>query len=129
MPQVWQDDAGGENHQFVAWTVQGMFLLVGDGGCDCLWTHLVEAPPEVVYAQLKFMWEKGGKKEESLQFVRQFAINLANDIEHESSENGPLSTVSETRLEDRTRLLARCYLKQGQWQKELKEDWDQVRRH
>ncbi|KDQ22311.1 hypothetical protein PLEOSDRAFT_1051426 [Pleurotus ostreatus PC15] len=95
------------------------------GSCDCLWAHPIEAPPEVVYAQLKFMWEKGGKKEESLQFVRQFAINLAKDIEHESSENGPLSTASETRLEDRTRLLARCYLKQGQWQKELKEDWDQ----
>lgn len=86
----------------------------------------IEAPPEVVYAQLKFMWANG-RKEESLQFVRHFGLDLAKDIESESDENGPLSTASETRLEDRTRLLARCYLKQGQWQKELNEDWSQVR--
>ncbi|KAF4581337.1 phosphatidylinositol kinase- protein kinase tor1 [Pleurotus pulmonarius] len=84
----------------------------------------LEAPPEVVYAQLKFMWANG-RKEESLQFVRHFAIDLAKDIESESGENVHLSTVSETRLEERTRLLARCYLKQGQWQKELNEDWSQ----
>ncbi|KAL4269010.1 Serine/threonine-protein kinase TOR [Pleurotus pulmonarius] len=83
-----------------------------------------KAPPEVVYAQVKYMWATGAR-EHSLEFVRQFATDLAQDIEHESSDSVPKSSVSKTRLDEYNKLLARCYFKQGQWQKELKEDWNQ----
>lgn len=72
------------------------------------------------------MWATGAK-EASLEFVRRFATNLAKDIEHESGDSVPKSSVSKTRLDEFNKLLARCYFKQGQWQKELKEDWNQVR--
>lgn len=72
------------------------------------------------------MWATGAR-EHSLEFVRRFATSLAKDIEHESSDSVPKSLVSKTRLDEYNKLLARCYFKQGQWQKELKEDWNQVR--
>ncbi|KAF4593864.1 phosphatidylinositol kinase- protein kinase tor1 [Pleurotus pulmonarius] len=89
-----------------------------------VWQRILQAPPEVVYAQVKYMWATGAR-EHSLEFVRQFATDLAQDIEHESSDSVPKSSVSKTRLDEYNKLLARCYFKQGQWQKELKEDWNQ----
>ncbi|KAF9240696.1 phosphatidylinositol 3-kinase [Melanogaster broomeanus] len=74
--------------------------------------HL-KAPPNVVYAQLKYMWASGSR-EQSLIFLRQFSTDLARDLQ---------PGVSRHKLDDMSRLLARCYFKQGQWQVELREDW------
>ncbi|KAH9066494.1 atypical/PIKK/FRAP protein kinase [Lactarius vividus] len=81
-----------------------------------------KAPPNVVYAQLKYMWASGSK-EESLNFLRTFATSLSRDLETETSQRGQRSGVSKQKLDELARLLARCYFKQGEWQMELSDNW------
>jgi FKBP12-rapamycin complex-associated protein len=85
----------------------------------------MKAPPNVVYAQLKYMWSTGAR-EESLNFLRQFSASLARDLQVESKDHSQRSGVGKPKLDELSRLLARCYFKQGQWQVELKEDWGAV---
>ena len=85
----------------------------------------MKAPPNVVYAQLKFMWASGAR-EDSLNFLRQFSGSLARDLQSESSEHPQRAAVSKHKLDELSRLLARCYFKQGEWQVELKDDWGSV---
>ncbi|KAG2355693.1 atypical PIKK FRAP protein kinase [Suillus spraguei] len=80
----------------------------------------MKAPPNVVYAQLKYMWSTGAR-EESLNFLRQFSASLARDLQVESKDHSQRSGVGKPKLDELSRLLARCYFKQGQWQVELKE--------
>ncbi|KIK95251.1 hypothetical protein PAXRUDRAFT_33077 [Paxillus rubicundulus Ve08.2h10] len=82
----------------------------------------MKAPPNVVYAQLKYMWANGSRKE-SLSFLRQFSANMARDLQIETKEHSQRAGVGKHKLDELSRLLARCYFKQGQWQVELKEDW------
>jgi FKBP12-rapamycin complex-associated protein len=82
----------------------------------------MKAPPNVVYAQLKYMWSTGAR-EESLNFLRQFSASLARDLQVESKDHSQRSGVGKPKLDELSRLLARCYFKQGQWQVDLKEDW------
>lgn len=86
----------------------------------------MKAPPNVVYAQLKYMWASGAR-EDSLNFLRQFSASLARDLQ-ESGEHPQRATVSKPKLDELSRLLARCYFKQGEWQVELKDDWGSVSR-
>lgn len=85
-----------------------------------------KAPPQVIYAHLKFMWANGARVE-SLDYLRDFTLNLAEDLGlHAVDEHGnPLAQDwrSSPRLEEFARLLARCYFKQGEWQSALTEDW------
>ncbi|KAH9072320.1 atypical/PIKK/FRAP protein kinase [Lactarius deliciosus] len=81
-----------------------------------------KAPPNVVYAQLKYMWASGSK-EESLTFLRTFATSLSRDLETETTQRGQRSSVSKQKLDELARLLARCYFKQGEWQMELSDNW------
>lgn len=85
----------------------------------------MKAPPNVVYAQLKYMWATGAK-EESLNFLRHFSANLAKDLQTESNEHAQRSGVSKQKLAELSKLLARCYFKQGSWQSELKGAWNSV---
>jgi hypothetical protein len=85
----------------------------------------MKAPPNVVYAQLKYMWSTGAR-EESLNFLRQFSTSLARDLQMESKDHSQRSGVGKHKLEELSRLLARCYFKQGHWQVELKDDWGSV---
>jgi serine/threonine-protein kinase mTOR len=79
----------------------------------------------VVYAQLKYMWADGAK-EETLHHLRAFTASLAKDIQQESGDRGHRPNVSKNRLAELNKLLARCYLKQGEWQMVLKDDWNAV---
>ncbi|TDL23875.1 atypical/PIKK/FRAP protein kinase [Rickenella mellea] len=81
-----------------------------------------KAPPSVVYAQLKFMWANGAR-DDSLKFLRSFATSLARDLQTETAERSR-ANVSKQRLEELSKLLARCYYKQGEWQSAVKENWD-----
>ncbi|KAN0137000.1 atypical/PIKK/FRAP protein kinase [Lactarius tabidus] len=81
-----------------------------------------KAPPNVVYAQLKYMWASGSK-EESLNFLRSFAASLSRDLETETTQRVQRSGVSKQKLDELARLLARCYFKQGEWQMELSDNW------
>lgn len=85
----------------------------------------MKAPPNVVYAQLKFMWASGAR-DESLNFLRQFSGSLARDLQVESAEHPQRTPVSKNKLDELSRLLARCYFKQGEWQVEIREDWGSV---
>ncbi|KAG8880408.1 phosphatidylinositol kinase- protein kinase tor1, partial [Tulasnella sp. 403] len=68
--------------------------------------------PAVLYAHLKFLWADG-KRQESLIWISEFAGRLALDI-----PKAPPGT-----RETLERILARCYLKQGQWNQIMKETW------
>lgn len=71
------------------------------------------------------MWANGSR-EDSLIFLRQFSASLARDLQVETKENSQRPGVNKHKLDELSRLLARCYFKQGQWQVELKEDWGEV---
>ena len=105
-------------------------------------------PPRVTYAQLKFLWGTGHHRK-ALENLREFtgrisedwAVSnghLASNGDHGGSNgmNGPHSAngvnggrhashVSSGAITlDTSRLLARCYLKQGEWQLALQRgDW------
>ncbi|KAF8519025.1 phosphatidylinositol 3-kinase [Hysterangium stoloniferum] len=77
------------------------------------------AGPHVVYAQLKFMWGRGDR-DEALGALRGFCEALQRDMPIKPGE-------SKNSYEDRTtaltRVLARCYVKSGDWQHEMKKGW------
>jgi len=81
----------------------------------------MRAPPHVIYAQAKYMWAQG-EREPSLNFLRQFANSLSNDVKTEPSRTG----VPRPKYDEISRLLARCYFKQGQWEAELDAEWQSV---
>ncbi|TFY65865.1 hypothetical protein EVG20_g5221 [Dentipellis fragilis] len=83
--------------------------------------HL-KAPPNVVYAQLKYMWADGAR-EESLTFLQQFTTSLSRDLQAETTERTQRPGVSRQKLDELSCLLARCYFKQGEWQMDLSDDW------
>ena len=85
----------------------------------------VKAPPNVVYAQLKYMWATGAK-DETLIFLRSFSENLGSDIQAEKVAQAQRASVSRQKLDELSRLLARCYFKQGEWQVALKDTWGEV---
>ncbi|KAJ7086196.1 atypical/PIKK/FRAP protein kinase [Mycena epipterygia] len=84
--------------------------------------HHTKAPPNVVYAQLKYMWAQGAK-EGSLTELRQFTISLAKDLQAESLDHAQRAGLPKQRLNQLSKLLARCYFKQGEWQVALDENW------
>ncbi|KAG6820409.1 hypothetical protein H0H93_000916 [Arthromyces matolae] len=81
-----------------------------------------KAPPNVVYAQLKFMWASGATQE-SLGFLRQFSASLSRDLAVETGDNPVHVDVPKRKLDELSKLLARCYFKTGQWQVELADNW------
>ncbi|KAG6827657.1 hypothetical protein H0H92_010880 [Tricholoma furcatifolium] len=84
-------------------------------------TH-TKAPPNVVYAQLKFMWATNAKQE-SLGFLRQFSASLSRDLAVETGDHPIHVDVPKQKLTELSKLLARCYFKTGQWQVELADNW------
>ncbi|EJF64386.1 atypical/PIKK/FRAP protein kinase [Dichomitus squalens LYAD-421 SS1] len=80
-----------------------------------------KAPPMVIYAHLKCNWAKG-EKEDTLHYLRDFSAKLARDIQ--SGTTPRAEPVGNSKLEELSRLLARCYFKLGEWQFALKEEWD-----
>jgi len=88
-------------------------------------THVHEqhakAAPNVVYAQLKFMWASG-ERPGSIVFMRQFAESLTRDLNGRPERPGN-SAASKARMDELSKLLARCHLKLGEWQVEMGEDW------
>ena len=84
----------------------------------------IKAPPNVVYAHLKYMWATGAR-EESLDFLRKFTSSLARDLQPEAAQHAA-NSAAKKKLDELSRLLARCCFKQGQWQVEMYEDWNGV---
>ncbi|KDR80665.1 hypothetical protein GALMADRAFT_222261 [Galerina marginata CBS 339.88] len=84
--------------------------------------HHAKAPPNVVYAQLKYMWASGSK-DESLNFLRQFSASLARDVMQETNAQTQRQGVSKHKIAELSKLVARCFYKQGEWQDHLKVEW------
>lgn len=91
--------------------------------------HHGKATPNVVYAQLKYMWARPDSKEKTLEFLRTFSTQLAHDLQQETDDSPHHrigSSASRSKLTELSKLLARCYLKQGQWQAQLNDSWSSV---
>lgn len=110
-------------------------------------------PPQVVYAVLKFYWEYGqgaklrqaGHPEKTLFCLRKFTADTAQNLEvarasmqtapngadpindyglYNGVDAGLTSSRTQKMVQDHTVLLAKCFLKQGEWQVALnKHDW------
>lgn len=100
--------------------------LLEEGG-DPDHPNTARAPPPVVYAQLKYMWATGSQKE-ALRHLISFTSRVAHDLGLDPSnmiaQSVPQSsTIPAHHIEDYTKLLARCFLKQGEWRVHLKDNW------
>lgn len=85
------------------------------------------APPQVVYAQLKYMWSKGQQKE-ALRHLVDFTTRMSQDLGLNPNDliTQPLPSEGPgipKHVEEYTKLLARCFLKQGEWQIALNSNW------
>ncbi|KAL1915020.1 uncharacterized protein VTP21DRAFT_7725 [Calcarisporiella thermophila] len=87
------------------------------------------APPQVVYSRLKQMWASDVSRESrqaTLDYLRKYANRLYQELGLSTGEgrDASLSMVwAQSESEECIRLLARCYLKQGQWQVALQDRW------
>jgi FAT domain len=73
------------------------------------------------------MWARGDH-EKSLTWLRTFSSRLADDLGlnlGDAPDRAP-EIRSPSKMNEYTNLLARCYLKQGQWQCSLKQSWNPV---
>lgn len=89
--------------------------------------HPSRAPPQVVYAQLKYMWAKGQQREALLHLV-DFTTRMSQDLGLNPNDliTQPLPSEGPgipKHVEEYTKLLARCFLKQGEWQIALNNNW------
>lgn len=134
VPQVGQDILGREDAKLVNVPRSGgqlIFVSSAPSWLTCGQLHLhyrddnitkPRVPPHVVYAHLKFLWSSK-KHDESLKFLLRFTHGLAKDVVPEIDLSIP---GNKQKLDELSRLLARCYFKQGQWQVALHNEWDTV---
>lgn len=85
------------------------------------------APPQVVYAQLKYMWSTHNRRE-ALDHLVDFTTRMANDLNLDTDDliSQPLPSEqpgTPQEIKDYTKLLARCFLKQGEWKIQLLNNW------
>lgn len=104
-----------------------MSTLIGPQTTEMNFTAMAqETPPQIVYAKLKYMWATG-VREQTLDSLRQFTERLASDLGLGTVEDVGIAMTGANQLNgsviDYSRLLARCYLKQGEWQFALQDGW------
>ena len=108
--------------------------------------------PEVLYAQLKYSWSMGGQQEQSLARLRTFTAELSNRLESQNatdktnaangnnnfgatsltldmnSQNGAGPQHFHGNISNLSGLLAKCYIKQGDWiTAEINSNWESNR--
>lgn len=100
--------------------------LLEDGGVPDH-PNTARAPPPVVYAQLKYLWATGSQKEALLHlvgFTSRMAHDLGLDPNNMIAQSAPQKTkLSPQHVDEYTKLLARCFLKQGEWRVSLQPGW------
>ncbi|KAF8978704.1 phosphatidylinositol kinase- protein kinase tor1 [Entomortierella lignicola] len=101
--------------------------LMGPGTAEMEFKQMIQVThPRVVYAKLKYMWA-AGVREQTLGCLRQFTDRLASDLGLGTvgSSGTSYTSVNSTHgsEEDFSRLLARCYRKQGEWQFAIQDGW------
>ncbi|EJD47416.1 atypical/PIKK/FRAP protein kinase [Auricularia subglabra TFB-10046 SS5] len=77
----------------------------------------IRVPPEVVYSRLKYMWANN-EKQEALTVLLDFSEDLGRLVAHSDGHSWDAQDP-----EQYTKLLARCYMKQGEWQTEMTPAW------
>jgi FKBP12-rapamycin complex-associated protein len=89
--------------------------------------HVVaRAAPHVVYAQLKFLWAQGAQERaHSISALLQFTDNLSRDLAGRT-ERQPSHALPSAKMQELSVLLSKCYLKLGEWQVEVGDDWGRV---
>lgn len=85
------------------------------------------ADPKVVYSQLKFMWTKGEQKK-ALSLLFNFTKKLSKDLKLDLDNILPQTSFTERNTsndynDENIKLLARCFLKQGEWKIILNKNW------
>lgn len=90
------------------------------GGNDS--TGQAKAPPHVVYAYFKYTWAKGDRLD-SLDWLRTFTARLSQDVGLTQLNGQNRLVAADPAMSDYTKLLARCYVKIGQWQVALSDGW------
>lgn len=117
-------------------------LLNGDPGSNAVYGST--GIPEVMYAQLKYGWAVG-RQQQTLQRLQTFTANLATRLDTYNNSNGangytglfnqnslPIanaanSATGQPKLDTKsvTKLLAKCYVKQGEWLTTLRNgNWE-----
>ncbi|KAI9303923.1 armadillo-type protein [Cunninghamella echinulata] len=103
-------------------------LLEMDNSNNAIGDGSINAPhPKIVYAQLKHMWYSSSKNPEgqnqALNILRDFTAQKTQDLGLNPDEMAVSLPIDPSRLSEDvaeyTRLLARCYLRQGEWQRAL----------
>lgn len=89
--------------------------------------NTAKASPPVVYAQLKYLWATGSQDEalkQLINFTSRMAHDLGLDPNNMIAQSVPQRSKKIPRhIEDYTKLLARCFLKQGEWRVCLQPKW------
>ncbi|CCK68465.1 phosphatidylinositol kinase-related protein kinase TOR1 KNAG_0B00160 [Huiozyma naganishii CBS 8797] len=98
-----------------------------DDTSDGLPVMPAKAPPPVVYAQLKYLWANGSQQE-ALRYLIGFTSKMAHDLGLDPSNMiaqnlTQSSSLLVANVEEYTKLLARCFLKQGEWRVALQPEW------
>ncbi|KAF9162608.1 phosphatidylinositol kinase- protein kinase tor1 [Actinomortierella ambigua] len=104
-----------------------MATLMGPETADMNFTAITQVtPPQIVYAKLKYMWATG-VREHTLTCLRQFTERLASDLGLGTVDDVGIAMTGANQQNGDvlhySRLLARCYLKQGEWQYALQDGW------
>ncbi|OLL26279.1 Phosphatidylinositol 3-kinase tor2 [Neolecta irregularis DAH-3] len=89
---------------------------------------ITKAPSQVVYAHLKYLWATGRRDEafsHLCDFTAKMSQNLGVSIIQDAPPYAAPAIISQRHpsSSDQTRLLARCYLKQGEWHIALTRNW------
>lgn len=96
-------------------------------GSDPIHPNTAKAPPPVVYAQLKYLWATGSHEEvlhHLIGFTSRMAHDLGLDPSNMIAQSVPQNaTVPSQHIETYTKLLARCFLKQGEWRVAIQPNW------
>lgn len=84
-------------------------------------------PPTVVYASLKYLWATGAR-DQSLAQMREFTDGLVGKlgISASNSLGSQIEAMHESPKVDLLKVLARCYLKLGEWQIALTDVLNEV---
>eukprot|EP00158_Paraphelidium_tribonemae_P009901 Partr_v1_DN28994_c0_g1_i3_m24719 putative Phosphatidylinositol 3-kinase len=85
--------------------------------------NLRTGPPDVVYAWLKHSWATESKPH-TFSMLKDFTASLTKIVDTHRANPTFVDEIAQHRaLEKNMKVLARCYLKLGEWQSVLEEQW------
>ena len=102
-------------------SLNSLLKIDGSEGSVANFSSNRAAPPSVMYAHLKYLWATGDQQS-ALAHLVSFTEKMSTDLPGQYPADGPNQRQSQVR-EEYMRLLARCYLKQGEWQVALQRSW------